>query len=92
MSKVVAKYFQKCDMCYQEFQLQHEKDELKEAVLPGRFIPCDGNRPTPTLIPVNLCPACLQEISQYLRDKYILNDFEYGGVQIGKIPPKENEK
>lgn len=89
MSKVVTKYFQKCDMCYQEFQLQREKDELEKAVLPGRFIPCDGSRPTSTLITAYLCPTCLQEMSKYLRDRYILNDFEYGGIQIGKIPPME---
>ena len=67
MSKVVARYFQKCDMCDQEFQLQCEKAELGKAVLPGWFIP----------------------IAEYLRDKYILNDVEYGGIQIDKMPPKE---
>lgn len=89
MSKVVARYFQKCDMCNQEFQLECEKAELSKVILPGWFIPCDGSGPTPTLIPVNLCPACLQEMLLYLRDKYILNDFEYTGIQIGKMPPKE---
>lgn len=89
MSKVVARYFQKCDMCNQEFQLQCEKAELGKAILPGWFIRCDGGGPTPQLIPVYLCPACLQEIAEYLRDKYILNDVEYGGIQIGKMPPKE---
>lgn len=89
MSKVVARYFQKCDMCNQEFQLENGKAELGKAVLPGWFIPCEGSRSTPLLIPVHLCPACLQEIAEYLRDKYILNDVEYGGIQIGKMPPKE---
>jgi hypothetical protein len=84
MSKVVTKYFQNCDMCNQEFQLECEKAELGKAILPGRFIPCDGSGPTPTLIPVNLCPACLQEMSEYLRDKYILNDGDYIGIQVGK--------
>ena len=90
MSKVVARYFQKCDMCNQEFQLQCEKAELGKAVLPGWFIPCEGSRSTPLLIPVHLCPACLQEIAEYLRDKYILNDVEYAGFQIGKMPSKED--
>ena len=89
MSKVVARYFQKCDMCNQEFQLQSEKAELGKAILPGWFIPCDGSRPTPQLIPVHLCPACLQEMSEYLRDKYILNDVDYAGIQIDKMPSKE---
>ena len=92
MSKVVARYFQKCDMCNREFQLECEKAELGKAVLPGWFIRCDGSRPTPLLIPVHLCPACLQEIAEYLRDKYILNDVEYGGFQIGKMPPKEEHE
>lgn len=89
MSKVVKKYFQKCDMCYQEFQLQGVKAELEKAILPGRFIPCDGSGPTPRLIPVHLCPACLQEMSEYLRDKYILNNVEYAGFQISTIPSIE---
>lgn len=87
MSKVVTKYFQSCDMCYQEFPLESIKDELGKAILPGRFIPSDGSKPTTRLIALHLCPACLQEMSKYLRDRYILNDFEYGGIQIGKIPP-----
>ena len=90
MSKVVARYFQKCDMCNREFQLENGKAELGKAVLPGWFIPCDSNRPTPQLIPVHLCPACLKEMSEYLRDKYILNDVEYAGFQIDKMLPKEN--
>lgn len=89
MSKVVAKYFQNCDMCNQEFQLECEKAELGKAILPGRFIPCDGSGPAPLLIPVHLCPACLQEMSEYLRDKYILNDVGHAGIQIGKIPSIE---
>lgn len=92
MSKVVARYFQKCDMCNQEFQLQCEKAELGKAVLPGWFIPCEGSRSTPLLIPVHLCPACLQEMSEYLRDKYILNDVEYGGILIDKKPSKEEKQ
>ena len=92
MSKVVARYFQKCDMCNQEFQLECEKAPLGKAILPGRFIPCDGSRSTLRLIPVHLCPACLQEMSEYLRDKYILNDVEHGGIQIGKIPAKEEKR
>ena len=89
MSKVVARYFLKCDMCNQEFQLECEKAELGKAILPGRFIPCDGSGPTPMLIPVHLCPACLQEMSEYLRDKYILNDVGYAGIQISKMPSIE---
>ena len=89
MSKVVARYFQKCDMCNQEVQLECEKAELGKAILPGRFIPCDGSSPTLLLIPVHLCPTCLQEMSEYLRDKYILNDVEYAGIQIDKMPPME---
>lgn len=92
MSKIVTKYFQKCDMCYQEFQLESVKAELGKAILPGRFFPSDGSKPTSTLITVHLCPTCLQEMSKYLRDRYILNDFEYGGTQIGKIPPMEETK
>ena len=90
MSKVVARYFQKCDMCNQEVQLECDKAELGKAVLPGWFIRCEGGRPTPLLIPVHLCPACLQEMSEYLRDKYILNDVEYSGFLIDKMPPKED--
>ena len=89
MSKVVARYFQKCDMCNQEFQLECEKAELGKAILPGWFIPCDSSSPTPRLIPVHLCPTCLKEMSEYLRDKYILNDVDYAGIQIGNMPPKE---
>ena len=91
MSKVVARYFQKCDMCKQEFQLESVKAELGKAILPGRFIPCDGSGPTPMLIPVHLCPACLQEMSEYLRDKYILNEVGRVGIQIGKRPSMEGE-
>ena len=89
MSEVVARYFQKCEICNQEFQLKSKTASLGKAILPGWFIPCEGSRPTPLLIPVHLCPARLQEIAEYLRDKYILNDVEYGGIQIGKMPPKE---
>ena len=89
MSKVVARYFQKCDMCNREFQLENGKAELGKAILPGWFIPCDGGGPKPTLIPVNICPTCLQEMSKYLQDKYILKDIDYGGIQTGKMPPKE---
>ena len=89
MSKVVTRYFQKCDMCKQEFQLESGKAELGKAILPGRYIPCDGSGPKPTLIPVNICPTCLQEMSEYLQDKYILNDIDYAGIQIGKMPPME---
>ena len=92
MSKVVARYFQKCDMCNREFQLENGKAELGKAVLPGWFIPCDGSRPTLRLIPVHLCPACFQEMSEYLRDKYILNNVEYGGTQIGKITSMEEKR
>ena len=46
---------------------------------------------TPLLIPVHLCPTCLKEMSEYLRDKYILNDVEYAGIQIGKMPSKEEK-
>ena len=90
MSKVVARYFQKCDMCNQEVQLECDKAELGKAILPGWFIPCDGSRLTPLLIPVHLCPACLQEMSEYLQDKYILNDVDYSGILIDKMPPKED--
>ena len=90
MSKVVARYFQKCDMCNQEVQLECDKAELGKAILPGYFIPCDGGRPTPLLIPVHLCPACLKEMSEYLRDKYILNDVEYAGILIDKMLQKED--
>ena len=89
MSKVITKYFQKCDMCEQEFQLESVKAELGKAILPGRFIPCDGSGPKPTLIPVHLCSACLKEMSEYLQDKYILNDGDYIGIQVGKMPSKE---
>lgn len=89
MSKIVTKYFQQCDMCNQEFQLKGIKDELSKAILPGRFISCDGSGTRPTLIPVNICPACLKEMSEYLQDKYILNDGDYIGIQVGKMPPKE---
>lgn len=89
MSKVVARYFQKCDMCNQEVQLECDKAELGKAILPGYFIPCDSSRTKPILIPVHLCPACLQEMSEYLRDKYILNDVEYSGFLIDKMPPME---
>ena len=89
MSKVVARYFQICDMCNHEFQLECEKAELGKAILPGRFIPGDGSGPTPLLIPVHLCPTCLQEMSEYLRDKYILNNVEYAGFQISTIPSIE---
>ena len=91
MSKVVARYFQKCDMCNQEVQLECNKAELGKAILPGYFIPCDGGRPTPSLIPVHLCPACLKEMSEYLRDKYILNDVDYSGILIDKRPSMEGE-
>lgn len=84
MSELVARYFQKCDICNQEFQLKSKTAPLGKAILPGWFIPCDGGGPTPTLIPVNICPTCLQEMSEYLRDKYILNDVDYGGIQTGK--------
>ena len=87
MSEVVARYFQKCDICNQEFQLKSKTAPLGKAILPGWFIPCDGGGPTPTLIPVNICPTCLQEMSEYLRDKYILNDVDYGGIQTGKKLP-----
>ncbi len=90
MSKVVARYFQKCDMCNQEFQLRCEKVELAKAMLPGWFIPSYGDEPTPLLIPVHLCPTCLQEMAEYLQDKYLLNDVDYAGIQIGKMPPKED--
>lgn len=89
MSEVVARYFQKCEICNQEFQLKSKTASLGKAILPGWFIPCEGSRSTPLLIPVHLCPACLQEMSEYLQDKYILKDVEYGGIQIGKMPPKE---
>ena len=92
MSKVVARYFQKCDMCNQEFQLECEKAELGKAILPGWFIPCDSSSPTPRLIPVHLCPTCLKEMSEYLRDKYILNDVDYAGILIDKMPPKEEKR
>lgn len=90
MSKVVARYFQNCDMCKQEFQLESEKARLGKAILPGRFIPSCGGELTPLLIPVHLCPSCLQEMAEYLRDKYLLNDVDYAGIQIGKMPPKED--
>ena len=90
MSKVVARYFQKCDMCDREFQLKSKTAPLSKAILPGWFIPCDGGGPTPTLIPVNICPTCLQEMSEYLQDKYILKDIDYGGIQAGKKPPEED--
>ena len=89
MSEVVARYFQNCDICNQEFQLKSKTAPLSKAILPGWFIPCDGGGPKPTLIPVNICPTCLQEMSEYLRDKYILNDGEYAGCEIDKMPPKE---
>ena len=89
MSKVVARYFQKCEICNQEFQLKSKTAPLGKAILPGWFIPCDGSRPTPLLIPVHLCPTCLQEMAEYLRDKYLLNDVEYAGIQIDKMPPME---
>lgn len=89
MSKVVTKYFQNCDICKQEFQLEGVKAELGKAILPGRFIPGDGSGPTPRLIPVHLCSACWQEMSEYLRNKYILNDVEYAGIQISKMPSIE---
>ena len=92
MSKIVARYFQKCDMCNQEVQLECEKAELGKAILPGWFIPCDSSSPTPRLIPVHLCPTCLKEMSEYLRDKYILNDVDYSGIQIDKMPPKEEKR
>lgn len=92
MSKVVARYFQKCDMCNREFQLQCEKAELSKAMLPGWFISSCGDGPTPLLIPVYLCPDCLQEMAEYLRDKYLLNDVEYAGIQIDKKPPKEGNQ
>ena len=44
----------------------------------------------PQLIPVHLCPTCLQEMSEYLRDNYILNDVEYAGILIDKMLPKED--
>ena len=62
MSKVVARYFQKCDMCNQEFQLQCEKAELGKAVLPGWFIPCEGSRPTPLLIPDIYAPLACKKL------------------------------
>lgn len=89
MSKVIARYFQKCDMCKQEFQLESGKAELGKAILLGRYISCDGSRPTPTLIPVHLCPACLQEMYEYLQHKYILNNGDYIGIQVGKMPLME---
>lgn len=89
MSEVVARYFQKCDLCKQEFQLKSKTEPLGKAILPGRFISCDGSGTRPTLIPVNICPACLKEMSEYLQDKYILNDGDYIGIQVGKMPPKE---
>ena len=89
MSKVVARYFQKCDMCNPEFQLKNGKAEFGKAILPGWFIPCDGGGPKPILIPVHLCPACLHEMSQYLQDQYILKDIDYAGIQIGKMSPME---
>ena len=89
MSDIIARYFQKCDMCDREFQLKSKTAPLSKAILPGRFIPCDGSGPKPTLIPVNICPTCLQEMSEYLQDKYILNDVEYAGIQIGKMPSME---
>ena len=42
MSKVIAKYFQKCDMCNREFQLESGKAELSKTMLPGWFIPEDA--------------------------------------------------
>ena len=92
MSKVVARYFQKCDMCNREVQLECDKAPLGKAILPGWFIPCDGGGPKPTLIPVNICPTCLQEMSEYLQDKYILKDIDYGGIQVGKMPPMEENR
>lgn len=92
MSKVITKYFQKCDMCEQEFQLKSGKAELSKVILPGWFIPEDGSGPTPLLIPVHLCPDCLQEMAEYLRDKYLLNDVEYAGFQIDKMPPMEENR
>lgn len=77
MSKVVARCFQKCGICNREFQLEYEKAECE---------------PTPPLVHVHLCPicpTCLQEMSEYLRNKYILNDVEYIGIQIGKMPTME---
>ena len=47
---------------------------------------------TPLLIPVHLCPTCLQEMAEYLRDKYLLNDVDYAEIQIGKMPPKEEKR
>ena len=45
-----------------------------------------------TVIPVHLCPTCLQEMAEYLRDKYLLNDVDYAGIQIDKMPSKEEKR
>ena len=92
MSEVTARYFQKCDICNQEFQLKSKTAPLGKAILPGWFIPCEGGGPTPTLIPVNICSTCLQEMSEYLQDKYILRNIDYGVIQVGKMPPKEEKR
>lgn len=92
MSEVTARYFQKCDICNQEFQLKSKTAPLGKAILPGWFIPCEGGGPTPTLIPVNICSTCLQEMSEYLQDKYILKDIDYGGIQAGKKLPRREVK
>ena len=84
MSDIVARYFQKCDMCDREFQLKSKTAPLSKAILPGWFIPCDSGGPTPTLITVNICPTCLQEIAEYLRDEIPgVIDFSPMGCRTG---------
>lgn len=83
MSEVIEKYYQKCDMCGRVVELANKSKKLDVIRLPMDFWDVDSTR-TMTLNNLSVCSNCLEELREYLKDRYDMKEIAYGGILCEK--------
>lgn len=82
MSEVrqVTRYFQKCDFCGEDIELADVKCELKKVYLPATYYSQTEVSKKPSIAWLSLCDDCLGKLKSLIDTKWIIEEFEYGGV------------
>jgi hypothetical protein len=81
MSRIIAKYYQNCDVCHKKVDIQSEDTLLDNVLLPMDCIATDGSRKL-TVNRLSVCEDCLLKLKEVLQSTYDLYEFEYGGVTM----------
>lgn len=87
-SEITKRYFQKCEICKEEFERICEADILETLRLPFRYVSqVDGEKIT-RVYTLSVCRDCIEKVKKCLLKEFELSDVGLSGV-VAKWKGKE---